>query len=506
MKISNRSAIVLLSVLMLLCVLGAAAQCAQAGEPLKLTIIYMNDPHAHYEPHENIDTEEVIGGFAKAQTVIKEVMAANYAEGRETFIFMGGDLLMGTPFSTAFKGQLGVKLMNKMKFMAMTVGNHEFDYGQENLLKILRPKMEFPLLSANTTSDSGEYLFDRVVQKKFPGSKTKAVILGLTTAQTSITTHPKNVKGLVFNDPIKTASEFLKDVEKDDLVIALTHIGVDEDKRLAQTCPRINVIIGGHSHTALFEPLRVGDTVICQAGAYAKYLGRLDLEVSEGKVTNYSGALILLGPDVKEDEEIKSIIDAYKKLMDDRLTEVIGRTEIFLDGTRSSIRSGRNTNLGRLIAYNMASGSGSDVAMINGGSIRESLKDGDITLNDAYTVLPFPNTVVTMALNGKDLTEALEKSAELEQGSGGKLQTYGIKYLTENGRVKIEDIRGKGFDPDAIYTVAINDFLAAGGDGYTVFKEKGKNWYDSALLISDLLIDFIKSKKVINAETLESMR
>ena len=111
--------------------------------------------------------------------------------------------------------------------------------------------MEFPLLSANTTSDSGEYIFDRAVQKKFSGSKTKAVILGLTTAETSVTTHPKNVKGLVFNDPIKTASEFLKEVEKDDLVIALTHIGVDEDKELAQTYPRINVIIGGHSHTAL---------------------------------------------------------------------------------------------------------------------------------------------------------------------------------------------------------------------------------------------------------------
>ena len=266
------------------------------------------------------------------------------------------------------------------------------------------------------------------------------------------------------------------------------------------------MIIGGHSHTALFEPLRVGDTVICQAGAYAKYLGRLDLEVSKGKVINYSDRLILLGPNVKEDAEIKSIIDAHKKLMDDRLKEVIGRTEIFLDGTRSSVRSGQNTNLGRLIAYNMASGSGSDVAMINGGSIRESLKDGNITLSDVYTVLPFPNTIVTMALKGKDLIAVLEKSAELEQGSGGKLQTFGIQYKMENGQVKIEDIRGKGFDPEATYTVAINDFLASGGDGYTVFKERGKNCYDSSLLVSDLLIDYIKSKKVINVETLESIR
>ncbi len=506
MKISRAWEFGVLSILILLCLLGSSTQCAQGGQLLKLTILHMNDPHAHYEPYQDIDTKEVIGGFAKAQTIIKEVVAANQAEGRETLVLMAGDLLMGTPFSTAFKGQLGVKLMNKMKFAAMAVGNHEFDYGQENLLKMLKPNMEFALLSANITSDSGAYLFDRIVQIKFPRSEAKAVILGLTTAETPVTTHPKNVKGLIFNDPIRTASEVLKKPAKDDLVIALTHIGVDQDKELARACPRINVIIGGHSHTALFEPLRVGDTVICQAGAYAKYLGRLDLEISKGKVTNYSGRLILLGPNVKEDEEIKAVIDAHKNLMDARLKEVIGRTEIFLDGTRSSIRSGRDTNLGRLITYNMALSSGADLAMINGGSIRESLREGDITLNDVYTVLPFPNTVVTMALKGKDLISVLEKSTELEQGSGGKLQTFGIRYRMENGQAKIEDIRGKGFDPEATYTVAVNDFLAAGGDGYTVFKEKGKNCYDASLLVSDLLIDYVKSNKVINGETLENMR
>jgi len=506
MKISTRWAIDFLSALMLLCLLGFAAPCAQGGELLKLTILYMNDPHAHYEPYQDTDTKEIIGGFAKAQTIIKEIVAENHAKGQETLILMAGDLLMGTPLSTAFKGQLGVKLMNKMKFTAMAVGNHEFDYGQDNLLKILRPNMEFPLLSANITSDSGRHVFDRLVQKKFPGSKAKAVILGLTTATTPVTTHPKNVKGLVFKDPIKTASEFLKKSSRDDLVIALTHIGVDQDKELARVYPRINVIIGGHSHTDLFDPLLVGDTVICQAGAYAKYLGRLDLEMSKGKITRYSGRLILLAPNVKEDEEIKAVIDEHKKLMDARLNEVIGRTEIFLDGTRSSIRSGQNTNLGRLIAYNMALSSGADAAMINGGSIRESLKDGDITINDVYTVLPFANTVVTMGLKGKDLISVLEKSAELEQGSGGKLQTFGIRHKMENAQVKIEDVRGKAFDPETTYSVAINDFLAAGGDGYTVFKEKGKNCYDASLLVSDLLIDYIKSKKVLNAEALENMR
>ncbi|HTY22387.1 MAG TPA: 5'-nucleotidase C-terminal domain-containing protein [Desulfomonilaceae bacterium] len=493
-------------ILILVCALGIPAAVAQSSKPLKLTILYMNDPHAHYEPYQEGSTKELIGGFAKAQTVFKEVLAANRAQGRETLIFLAGDLLMGTPFSTAFKGRLGVKLMNKMNFTSMTVGNHEFDYGQANLLKTLKPMMKFPLLSANTTSESGKFLFQRSMQKKFPKSETRAVIFGLTTTDTAITTHPKNAKGLVFHDPIQTTRELLKKVKKDDLVIALTHLGVDEDKKLAQDCPRINVIIGGHSHTALLEPLRVGDTIICQAGAYAKYVGRLDMEVSEGHVTQYSGRLILLGPDVKPDEEIASIIGEHKKLMDDRLNEVIGKTEIFLDGTRSNIRSGHDTNLGRLVAYNMAASSGSDVAMINGGSIRASLKEGAITLNDIYTVLPFSNTVVTMNLTGKDLLAALARSADLEPGSGGKLQTFGIEYRIDQGAVKIDDIRDKGFDPEATYSVAVNDFLAAAGDGYTVFKERGKNVYDSSLLVSDLLIGFIKAKKVINPETLASMQ
>ena len=206
----------------------------------------MNDPHSHYLPDQDRNTKELIGGFARAQAVITEVLAENKAQGRETLLLMAGDLLMGTPFSTTFKGRLGAELLNKMKFDAMVVGNHEFDYGLRNLLFNVRPMMQFPLLSANVRSECGEYIFKRSLWKRFPGSKTKAVILGLTTSDTPATTHPKNVQGLRFDDPVKTARSFLTSVNKQDLVIALTHIGFDQDKKLAQLCPRINVIIGGH--------------------------------------------------------------------------------------------------------------------------------------------------------------------------------------------------------------------------------------------------------------------
>jgi 5'-nucleotidase / UDP-sugar diphosphatase len=482
------------------------AGASQAADTLKLTILHMNDPHAHYLPYAESEVQGLIGGFARAQTVLNEVQARNRAEGRHTLILMGGDLLMGTPFSTAFKGKLGVRLMNKMKFEAMTVGNHEFDYGQDNLLVDLKPLMEFPLLSSNTRTSSGQNVFHGVLEKKYPESNTTVVIFGLTTTDTPTTTHPDNVKGLVFDDPIAIAKRILDRVGEKDLIIALTHIGVYEDKKLAEACPKIDVIIGGHSHTAIFEPMKVNQTIISQAGAYARYVGKLDLDVVDGKITKYKGELIELTSAVKEDPEIAAIIAEYKAQLDVGLSKVIGKTEVFLEGTRRSVRSGRETNLGLLIAYNMAVNSRSDVAILNGGAIRGSIKEGDITLNDVYTVLPFPDTVVKMNLSGEDIIAVLQRSAELEQGSGGKLQTFGLTYTLDGDRVTIEKVRGQKFDPGKTYSVATNDFLAAGGDGYKVFKEKGKNLYNSGPVISDVLINFVSEKKVITQQLLDSLK
>ncbi len=245
-------------ILLLLC--SFVGSLAFAAESLKLSILHMNDPHGHYAAQE--DKLGPISGFGKAQTILKEVSARNSAEGRETLILMAGDLLSGTPFSMVFKGKMGVDLMNKMGFHAMVVGNHEFDYGQDNLFKALKPLMQFPLLSANTRTSTGANVFESLIEKKYPSSGTRVIIFGLTTQETPITTHPNNIKGLVFEDPTSTAIELLKDAKDEDLVIALTHIGIHDDKMLAEACPKIDVIIGGHTHTKIDPPIKVVNTII----------------------------------------------------------------------------------------------------------------------------------------------------------------------------------------------------------------------------------------------------
>jgi 2',3'-cyclic-nucleotide 2'-phosphodiesterase (5'-nucleotidase family) len=332
------------------------------------------------------------------------------------------------------------------------------------------------------------------------------VILGLTTEATAQTTRPQNVKGLWFLNAVKTAKELLKGLSERDLVIALTHLGVKKDIKLAKSCPRINVIVGGHSHTALFEPLKVNDTIIVQAGAYAEYLGRLDLEVTDGKVVWYKGALIPLSPDIEEDKQIASVIDEYKSKMAARFEEVIGRTELFLDGSRHGVRSGKNTNLGSLITYTAARALGVQAALINGGTIRASINAGDITLDAIYTVLPFSDYLVGMDLTGEDILAALQRSSDLNEGSGGKLQTYGILFRNEGGKVVIEKVGGIPFSPKKYYSIATNDFLAEGGDGYNMLKEKGTNSYRSPILLSSAFVDLIKERKVITPEIINSVR
>jgi len=476
------------------------------GSLLKVSILHMNDPHGHYVPYKDWDSGSLMGGFARARTVMAEIAKKNTADNRETLILMGGDLLMGSVYCTTWRGRVGVQLMNMMKFNAMVVGNHEFDYGEKNLITVLKPMMNFPLLSANIRNEKGERVFQSLIVKKFPQSSTRLVIIGLTTTDTPISTLPENVKGLVFDDPVKTAKDLLEPYNEQDLVIALTHLGLDGDRMLAASVRKIDVIIGGHSHDAVIRPSQRGNALICQAGAYSKYVGRLDLDVKQGRIANYCAELIPLIAQIKEDKKIASVINEYTSKLDARLHAVVGKTDVLLDGSAAAVRSGKDSDLGRLIGFVMALNSGSDVAVVNGGSIRSSLPPGDITMADVYTLLPFENTVVKVELTGEELRTILQRSADLQPGSGGKLQTFGVSWSLHSGKVRISRVGRADFDPLKTYTVATNNFLAVGGDGYDLFKERAGTQIDTRLFIKDLLIGYIRKEKILTRNSLDTIR
>jgi 2',3'-cyclic-nucleotide 2'-phosphodiesterase (5'-nucleotidase family) len=387
---------------------------------------------------------------------------------RPTLLVSAGDMIQGNNWANLFQGESVIEFMNAMKFDAMALGNHEFDFGQQVLRKRIA-EARFPVLGANV---EGLGMLKPFVIREVGG--VKVALIGVVTEDTPVTTHPGNVAGLKFEPPAQTVRKYVAELRPHaDIIVVLSHIGYSADRLLAEQVEGIDVIIGGHSHTRLEQPVTVGRTVIVQAWEHGKALGLLDLTVKEGKIAAASGHLEEIMPvPGTADRQILAIVEKYRQKVDAVLDEKVGETLVDLDG--ESVRR-KETNLGDLITDVMRQVSGAEVAIINGGDIRTSIRKGEILLKNIYAVLPFNDYVVAIRLTGRQIREALEHGVgAIEEGSGRFPQVSGLSFTysrsaTNGSRVKDILIGGAPLIPEKEYTVATNDFLAAGGDGYRVF-------------------------------------
>lgn len=478
------------------------------GQQAEISILHVNDFHGFAEPYKPLGSDELLGGISYLATKATELRKE-----KPSLLLSAGDMIQGNNWANLFQGESVIKWMNEMRFDAMVVGNHEFDFGQQVLKKRIS-EARFPILGANVVGLSS---LKPYIIKELHG--VKIAIIGVTTEDTPISTHPKNVMGLKFLSPVDTVEKYVKELRaQSDIVIVLSHIGYSVDRILAEKVKGVDVIVGGHSHTRINEPVRVGDAVIVQAWEHGKALGVLDLTIEGGKVVRFKGHLEEIKPEKdKEDREAASLVEKYKKRVDAVLNEKIGTAEVDLDG--ENVRK-RETNLGNLISDVMKSVSGAHVTLINGGGIRASIKKGIIRVKDVYSVLPFDNYIVAIKLTGKEIREALEHGVSgVEDGEGRFPQVSGLtfKYCPSQkrgSRIKAIFIAGKPIDPGREYIVATNDFLAAGGDGYQSFGEaiksskdfsavggmmKGEKivYNDSGRWLRDVLVEYIKGKKKI---------
>lgn len=266
--------------------------------------------------------------------------------------------------------------------------------------------------------------------------------------------------------------------DKTDVIIALAHIGLDESsvitsKILAENVEGIDIIIDGHSHTLLETGLLVNDTLIAQTGNYDQNLGFIDIEVKNGEIINKSAKLLSAenAADIVPDESIVdmiTVIDEENKAIFD---QVVATTDIHLDGIRENVRT-KETNLGNLAADAVRNESGADVAFVNGGGIRIDLQPGDITFGKVAELFPFGNTVQVKKITGEDLLGMLEHSVSgYPAAQGAFLQVSGITFIFDpaqpvGSRVVEATVGDKALHKAVEYTVAINDFMAIGGDGY----------------------------------------
>lgn len=466
---------------------------AQEGER-KLTILHVNDVHARED----------------GQAYVSKLKKDREAAGETVLLLNAGDTLHGQPFATISEGQTIVEVMNAVGYDAMAPGNHDFNYGVSRLLTLSKG-MDFPLLSANTLDKAtGEPVFEPYAVKELSGLKVG--LLGLTTPETATKTNPKNVADVTFGSPAEAAQKAVDALQEEgvDVIIAIAHLGLDNETLpanrsdyLPQKVEGIDVIIDGHSHTVLENGKTVSGTLIAQTGEYLNSIGVVELTLSDGDVTSKTASLLPVSdeegnPLLPADESIVAVIDEIKEKNTKITAEVIGKTAYDLQGEREQVRM-TQTNLADLITEAMLAETDADIAFTNGGGIRASIPAGDITKGDVLTVLPFGNYIVAMDIKGSDILAALENGvSNYPDLAGSYSQVAGIRFTfdpTKDGGSRITEVilekTGEALDPAKTYRVATNDFLASGGDGYTMFGSTVN--YNEYAALDEAVISYIQS-------------
>ncbi len=453
-----------------------------------LFIVHTNDVHGRIEPSD--DTV----GYSRLATLVN--LGKSVTD--KALVLDAGDVLHGTLLTNMFEGETSAVLLDLVGYDAVAPGNHDFNYGQDRLIqgaKLAEQYTDIKVLSANVLNAKGEWVFQPYQLYYFDGFT--IAVIGLTTPDTQTKTHPKNVEGLSFmSQAVIDNAQYAIDLahQRADYVIVLGHIGNDGDsvitsKEIVENVKGIDLFVDGHSHSVLENGMRVGDTLIVSAGEYMDYVGLVDVQVRNGKAVGETAYLIsgaqvndpstselakMVGiTEVKEDATVKAYVDSQKAKVEKITSEVVAYTPVDLVGERAMVRT-RPTNMGNMIADAMIEATGADVALTNGGGIRASIAAGDVTRGDVITVLPFNNVTIVVEVTGQDIYDALEWGySKLPETNGGFPQTAGMRvvysrFSDPGNRIKRVLIDGKSIDKDATYTLATNDFLAAGGDGYTM--------------------------------------
>lgn len=461
---------------------------ANPASTLSLTILYTNDSHGR------------MGPFPRIATLVEGIRS----EVSNVLLLDAGDTFLGDPTVNFFDGKPMVEIMNAMDYDVMAIGNHEFDRGQGVLLERSQ-EVEFPLLAANLRWKANPdvippYADDYTIVEV---GTVRVAIFGLITQELPVVAHPLLVENLIVLNPIEVASEYVPRLRGEaDLVVALTHLGYSVDVQLAQQVSGIDIIVGGHSHTKLEEPVVVNNTIIVQAWEYGKVLGRLDLTLEEGRIVAHHGKLIPITAEIPEDPDVKSIVDHYTGLLREMFREVVGETLVPLDGSRPWGVRTQETNLGNLVAdairWYMAD-LGVEIAVQNGGGLRwhRVFPAGPITLGDVYELLPFPNMMVAKNLPGENIWRALERSvSKYPLELGGFLHVSGLSFVFDPTkppfkRVVSVYVNGEPLDNARSYRVGMNDFLAAGGDAYVEFLG-GENVVYTGIFYVEPLLAYLK--------------
>ena len=453
MKQGNR---ILLSLLFLLVSISLRSV---AEGPKTLTILHTNDMHAQFVPKEALWVRQtprpLVGGFARIKELIDSIRAVRPA----TIVLDAGDVMTGNPITDhRYRGAEGGALfamMNMMGYDAWSPGNHDFDISQDNLRGLVRIAA-FPTVSANLMNDRGDFPIGNVPYTILERGGLRIGIIGLISPELYNLVNQNNLVGIRVLSPEETVQKYVALLKgKTDLVILLTHQGVDYDSALATQISGVDVIVGGHSHTRLKNPKIVNGVIIVQTGSSTENLGDLQLTIDHGRVVSYAGRLIPTWVTHKPSPNaLTALADSMQEEIDKEYSEVIG--VLGSDWTRAESQSA----MGTFIADAQRLAAAADVGFMNTHGIRKDQAAGPITKRDLFEILPFRNILVTFELSGKQLTGVIRYL--LEQHSAIQIAGMTATYdRNPDGTVVLNDVRvlGKEIEEEKMYKCAASDYM-----------------------------------------------
>lgn len=458
-------------------VLFAGLPVLSSAQPKTITILHTNDIHAGYLAHEatwiQTTPKPLVGGFKELAWTIDSVRKAVHP----TILLDAGDIMTGTPISDYVyqnvSGGALIAMMNAIGYDAWTFGNHDLDISQENL-RALISLARFPTTNANVVDSSGALARVVVPALTIEREGMKIGVIGAMSRDLFRLTNTNNLHGLLVRPPASALQPIIDSLlPKTDLIIALTHEGVEDDSLLALGTHGLNVIIGGHSHTRLRKPIVVNGVEICQAGANCENLGEITLTVDHHTLLSVNGGLLQLwAHHQNEVTPVAKIVDDVQHALEKDFQEVIGTLTVDWK------RGGRGeSNIGDFVADAIREEGHADVAVTNSSGIRKDMNAGPIHKNDIFEIMPFRNILCTFTISGRQLrTLAQRHAADLAEGRAA-IQFSGLKatWKRDGGSAVLVSLTvgGKDVADDRQYVFATSDFVVNQGDKYLGFTPAG---------------------------------
>lgn len=477
-----------------LAVVGLISPCNAQDDTVNISVLYTGDTHGHLESF-YYNSDKPVGGVAKR---------AIYFQEKRRHKTMGwltldaGDAISGTALSNVFQGYLDIQAMNRLKYDAMVLGVHEFDYGVD-VLQQRMAEAEFPILSANVVYTSTGQPFAApytIVERQ----GVRIAILGLTTSELASRVAAENFTGLSVNDPVETARKYIPELsEQADIIMALTHEGVNDDIRLASQVPELNVIVGGMSESELQVPMKVGNTLIVQDGAYGLNVGLLKLSYAKlagNKLERkyFDSRLEPMAGLWVENTDYQAWLKSYQTQLIERMGLLVGTAA----QTMPSLKvESAETELGNYVCDILQQKTGADAAMLPAAFFANGLDSGPITLGDLYKSMPLNQYAEVLNVSGGELQEILNDAAD-NIGKPGFPQVSGMSFGIVNGSAYQVKIGGKDLDPFSTYRLATTGAVASGGYGYSTMGTIAKRQY-SGRLVRDLVRERLSTGQVASS-------